>query len=352
MTNDGIEEIRSVFANDIYRDELQNLYQKQTAVRDKLRAESDNLMKSLVSELRDGNYSDPQLENLILKLYSQLKNSKGKNQYGYLKPEVKKAVDEIVSRLAENPAVKKMYSEWCELEREKYFTYISAVKKFPPLAENKVFKPIKNCVINTVLNMNRTLNSPECEIENTDNKKTSSDYFLGKKYLNENNLELAEKHFKIAAEKDDPYAMYSLAKMYLGSEIPMRKDEAVTLLEKSAELGNTSASYALGKLYLFGREIEKDTDKAKKWLGISAAAGNEYAKNLLENMDGYDRSAVRNAAVSLLNFLGKMVADDYSKSTRSRYITEHKLQNAIRRKKLALGIKDDRTAKQEVEIHQ
>lgn len=354
LTNAGIEKIRSVFANDIYRGELQNLYQKQTAVRNKLRSESDNLMKSLMGELQSGNYSDPVLENLILKLYTQLKNFKGKKQYGYLKPEVKKTVDEIVSCLAENAAIKKMYFEWCELEREKYFTYTSAVKDFPPLAENTVFKPIKNSVINTVLNMNCTLNSPEFEINDKSDKvseKTSNDYYIGKKYLNENNFELAEKHFKIAAEKDDPYAMYLLAKLYIESEIPMQKNEAVTLFEKSAMLGNSLAAYALGKLYLFGREIEKDTDKAREWLEFSLAAGNEYAKNLLENMDSYERSAVRNAAVSLLNILGKMVADDYNKNTHSKFFTESKLKNAIRRKKLAMGIKDGVTADREVKFY-
>ena len=355
LTNAGIEKIRSVFANDIYRGELQNLYQKQTAVRNKLRSESDNLMKSLMGELQSGNFSDPALENLILKLYTQLKNSKGKKQYGYLKPEVKKTVDEIVSCLAENAAIKKMYSEWCELEREKYFTYTSAIKEFPPLAKNTVFKPIKNSAINTVLNMNCTLNSPEFEINDKSNKiseKTSSDYYIGKKYLNENNFELAEKYFKISAEKDDPYAMYLLAKLYIESEIPMQKNEAVTLFEKSARLGNSLAAYALGKLYLFGREVEKDTDKARDWLEISASAGNEYAKNLLENMDGYERSAVRNVAVSLLNILGKMVADDYNKNTHSKFITESKLKNAIRRKKLAMGVKDNLTADREVKFYQ
>lgn len=566
LTNVGIEKIRSVFANDIYRDELQNLYQKQTAVRDKLRSESDMLMKSLVSELRDGNYSDPQLENLIQKLFVQLKNSKGKKQYGYLKPEVKKTVDDIVSCLAENPAIQKMYSEWCELEREKYFTYTGAVKSFPPLAENKVFKPIKNCVINTVLNMNRTLDSHECELDSADNDeitviddsepheevisesyfmKWSAEYkaardilylekdietalelfkieaqkgnvlamFEAGKILEKDNMEPSEKYYRAAldgfifvepqtekmrpfvqyrigkmynyglgtdrnfgkafewfekaaaaenkyaqyslgslyyygngveqnfekafslykksadkgnaygcyraakmlesgmgteidtelsaeyfkkaysgflliekntdsaelqyklgvmtlkgigcdadifkavdffrksAEKNNPYALYSLAKLYLGDEIPMRKDEAISLLEKSARLGNTVSSYALGKLYLFGREIEKDIDKAKEWLEISAAAGNEYAKNLLENMDRYNQSAVQSAAASLLNSLGRMLYEDYSRNTHSRYITEHKLQNAIRRKKLALGIKDDRTVDREVKIY-
>lgn len=601
LTNVGIEKIRSVFANDIYRDELQNLYQKQTTVRDKLRSESDMLMKSLVSKLRDGNYSDPQLENLIRQLFVQLKDSKGKKQYGYLKPEVKKTVDDIVSCLTENPAIQKMYSEWCELEKEKYFTYTGAVKSFPPLAENKVFKPIKNRVINTILNMNCTLDSPEYEIDAVDNdeitviddaepqeevisenyfmkwsseykaardilyikkdteaalelfkteaqkgnvlamfeagkilekdnaelsekyyraaldgfifiepdsgkmksyvqyrigkmhnyglgteqnfckafewfekaaaaaenryaqyslgslyyygngteqnfekafslyKKSadkgnaygcyraakmlesgmgteidtelSTEYFkkayqgfwamektsdsaelqyklgvmtlkgigcdadifkaaeffiksadngnvhaayrLGKIYLSDDlkNLELAEKYLKIAAAKDDPYAMYSLAKLYLGGEIPMRKDEAILLLEKSARLGNTVSSYALGKLYLFGREIERDTVKAKEWLELSAAAGNEYAKNLLENMDSYNRSAVCGAAASLLNSLGRMLYEDYCRNTHSRHITEHKLQNAIRRKKLALGINDDRAVDREVKIY-
>ena len=355
LTNEGIEKIRSAFANEIYRDELQNLYQKQTVVRDRLRSESDKLMRSLVSELQKGDISEPELEKLLLKLHEQLKNSNGKKQYGYLKPAVKKLVDEIVSCLADFPVISKMYSEWCELEREKYLAYTSAIKEFPPLAKNTVFKPIKNSAINTVLNMNCTLNSPEFEINDKSNKiseKTSSDYYIGKKYLNENNFELAEKYFKISAEKDDPYAMYLLAKLYIESEIPMQKNEAVTLFEKSARLGNSLAAYALGKLYLFGREVEKDTDKARDWLEISASAGNEYAKNLLENMDGYERSAVRNVAVSLLNILGKMVADDYNKNTHSKFITESKLKNAIRRKKLAMGVKDNLTADREVKFYQ
>ena len=39
------------------------------------------------------------------------------------------------------------------MEQQKYETYTSAVQKFPPLEENKVFKPIKNAVIRAVLEM-------------------------------------------------------------------------------------------------------------------------------------------------------------------------------------------------------
>jgi len=153
LTNKGIEKIRSAFANDIYKDELQNLYQQQTAVRDKLRSESETVMKNLLAELQNGSVENPQLEQLIMKLQSQLHNSKGKKVYGYLQPHVKETVDRIVAELAKNPVLKKMYAEWCAFEQQKYETYTSAVQKFSPLEENKVLKSIKNAVIRAVLAM-------------------------------------------------------------------------------------------------------------------------------------------------------------------------------------------------------
>ena len=168
LTKPGIEKIRSAFANDIYHDELQNLYQQQTNIRDNLRSEAESVMKNLLSELRNSSLDDPQLKQLVLKLYSQLRYSKGKKVYGYLQPNVKKTVDQIVAELAKNSALKEMYSEWCKLEQQKYETYTSAVQKFPPLEENKVFKPIKNAVIRAVLELDipetiLDLNIPDSE---------------------------------------------------------------------------------------------------------------------------------------------------------------------------------------------
>ena len=160
LTNAGIEKIRSAFANDIYKDELQNLYQQQTVVRDKLRSEAKNVMKNLLSELQNSNFENQHLEVLVLKLQSQLRDSKGKKVYGYLQPNVKKTVDEIVAELAKNPVLKKMYDEWCALEQQKFETYTSAVQKFPPLEENKAFKPIKNAVIHAVLDMQFPVSEP------------------------------------------------------------------------------------------------------------------------------------------------------------------------------------------------
>lgn len=164
LTENGIEQIKSAFANDIFHNELYQVYEKQTAVRDQLRSEADSVMKNLLSKLQNNNQFDPQLEQLIFKLQSQLRNFKGKKVYGYLQPNVKKTVDQIVAELAKNPVLKKMYDEWCALEQQKYETYTSAVQKFPPLEGNKVFKPIKNTVIRVVLDMDNLAQEPTSEM--------------------------------------------------------------------------------------------------------------------------------------------------------------------------------------------
>ncbi len=73
--------------------------------------------------------------------------------YGYLKPNVKKTVDQIVAELAKKPVMKKMYEKWCSLEQRIYEIYTSTVQKFQPLEENKVLKSIKNEVIRVVFEM-------------------------------------------------------------------------------------------------------------------------------------------------------------------------------------------------------
>lgn len=154
LTNHGIEKIRSGFANDIYADELHNLYAQQTDLRNLLKKESETLMKSLAEELTYTNCGDEELCGLMFKLQSQFKNSKGKKVYGYLKPEVKKTVDEIFEKLSQNKSIEKMYSLWCEMQQQKHDIYSSARVDFPSLMDNKEFKSVKNMIIKTVLEMN------------------------------------------------------------------------------------------------------------------------------------------------------------------------------------------------------
>ena len=153
LTNYGIEKIRSGFANDIYADELHYLYEQQTDLRNLLKKESAELMKKLAEKISQNENFDTELVNLVAKLHTQLAESKGKKVYGYLKFDVKKTVDEIFLRLADNDSIKKMYDLWCEMEQQKHDVYSSAKIDLSALTDNKEFRSVKNMIIQAVMEM-------------------------------------------------------------------------------------------------------------------------------------------------------------------------------------------------------
>lgn len=109
LTNEEINKIRSAFANDIFHDDLQSIYQEQTLSRDELKAVSKTEFESVVRKIQQSDFENPQLENLIRKLYSQLQNVKGKKVYGYLPQEVKETVNSIFSELANDDNIRQLY---------------------------------------------------------------------------------------------------------------------------------------------------------------------------------------------------------------------------------------------------
>lgn len=320
LTENGIEQIKSAFANDIFHNELYQVYEKQTAVRDRLRSEAESMMKNLMSELQKNNQSDPQLEQLILKLKSQLRNSKGKKVYGYLQPNVKKTVDQIVSELAKNPVLKKMYDEWCKLEQQKYETYTSAVQKFPPLEENKVFKPIKNAVIRAALEMDFSTHEFDSEMfsehgENLfDEIESEGDLYI--KWTAEYKsacTELYKNHdipkalelFRTEAEKGNVLALHDLGKMYRNSSLD---DESISkadeyfqkalqgflALEPTAKRLKPYMQYRIGKMFVLGLGTEQDYTKAFEWFEKSVAAGNKFAQYSLGSLYYYGSGTPQN----------------------------------------------------------
>lgn len=320
LTENGIEQIKSAFANDIFHNELYQVYEKQTTVRDQLRSEAENVMKNLLSELNNSNEFEPNLEQLVLKLQSQLRNSKGKKVYGYLQPNVKKTVDQIVAELAKNPVLKKMYEEWCALEQQKYETYTSAVQKFPPLEENKAFKPIKNAVIRAVLDMDNLAQESTSEMFAEyddgvfDEIESGRDLYIKwtaeyKSACNElyknHNIPKALELFQAEAEKGNVLAFHDLGKMYrnglLGDENIQKADEffqkalhGFLTLEPTAKRLRDYVQYRIGKMYALGFGTEQNHFKAFVWFEKSAAAGNKFAQYSLGNLYFYGNGVVQN----------------------------------------------------------
>ncbi len=287
LTNHGIEKIRSGFANDIYADELHNLYAQQTDLRNQMKKESEQLMKQLADNISQNDVDNAELIDLVAKLHEQLNSSKGKKVYGYLKADVKKTVDEIFIRLAENESIQKMYSLWCEMEQQKHDVYSSAKLQFPKLADNKEFKSVKNMIIRTVLDMNSPVVDIEIEepelTEKTDDDITDIppqiDEFDNAIYFD--NDDMAANGFSCSSKispkepDDSPKSKYYLkwsnaykeaCKLIYNKQSKLEDfQKAEQLLLNESGAGNVLAIHDLGKLYSTEKLGAKEEEKSSSF---------------------------------------------------------------------------------------
>lgn len=292
LTNEEINKIRSAFANDIFHDDLQSIYQEQTLSRDELKAVSKTEFESVVRKIQQSDFENPQLENLIRKLYSQLQNVKGKKVYGYLPQEVKETVNSIFSELANDDNIRQFYEKWCSLESLKYKTYTQKEKELPPLVDNKVFQPVRNMIIRTVLDMNYPVIDVEIEEPDPTEQFENDDFYVdispqfdeseqseNDKVTFSNNDDLTAEDFIWSGENavtvdvdDAPKSKYYLkwsssykeaCKLIYNKRSKLEDfQKAEQLLLNESGAGNVLAIQDLGKLYSTDKLGEKDEKKS------------------------------------------------------------------------------------------
>ena len=151
LTKQGIKQIKSALVRQVYKDDLLNVYQEQTAHRDQLQENALEVMESLIQKMQDGEISNPKLELLITELTERLQNYSGKKVYGYLPPATKRIVDAIVDELASDERVAEAYSLWQDMRDEVFSFYSKAKPARVPLSQQKEFKPVRNMVIREVV---------------------------------------------------------------------------------------------------------------------------------------------------------------------------------------------------------
>ena len=338
LTKAGIDKVRSVFANDIFHDDLQSIYQEQTVSRDELKAVSKNEFESIVNMIASNDHTDPQLEELIRKLYIQLQNVKGKKVYGYLPMEIKETVNKIFSELAKDENIQQLYEKWCGLERLKYKTYTQKETELPKLADNKVFQPVRNMIIRTVLNMkpfdvNTEIEGSEPNDEYIDNtpqnvlplfdeaepleeKETDESAAAIKYYIKWNDqykkackliygkdaklndFKKAEQILLSESQRGNVLAVYDLGKLYSTDKLGERNEEMSVAkytralqgflrIEPNSKKLKPYVQYRIGKMFCYGLGTEQDYQKAFEWFERSAKQKNKFAQFSLANLYYY-----------------------------------------------------------------
>lgn len=157
-------------------------------------------------------------------------------------------------------------------------------------------------------------------------------YTLGKLYLELGTDSEKEKgifYLEQAAQKEFEPAQYKLGRFYTDVTNPKHDfEKGLYYLEQSAQK-NQYAQLALGMLYVKGEGCKRDLKQAKYWLEKSAEQGNEYAENMLKNIemlkgrsDTYHlrREQIRQGRIldSTLRSLKKSLNDEYEKKMNER----------------------------------
>lgn len=147
LTTKEIETIKSNLAQEIFRQDLLQIYQKQTDIRDELREESRQRLHDLAYGINNSYLHAPEIMQMLMQLADRLAKHNGKKQYGYLDAPTKKLVDNIVLALSQEERIQEMYDKWYDLREEVIRTYTNKLPERIPLEQQKEFKPIRNAVI-------------------------------------------------------------------------------------------------------------------------------------------------------------------------------------------------------------
>ena len=319
LTKDGLAKIKSGLAKEIFRQELTELYSRQTQRRNDLTKNAGDTLKELVRQMQTKTLENEKIGELLFRLAERLKTVGGKKQYGYLKAPLKELVDEIVEEPARVPCVAEAYDLWYELREDVLRTYKDTMPERLPLSQQKEFKRIKNLVIQEAVRLGEYMG-----------------YFSPGEAKEEIRQEEKESLWA-SAERGDPFAQYRLGKILLMEKDP---NGAIRWLTASAEQGNQFAQYSLGKLFLLGKEVERNREAAVYWLTLSAEQENIYAQYFLLHLDDFQNRLMRQGVVRLFHHLGNIFLEQLPPSSQGLK-TDHKLRRKLREKNAAQGHKRD-----------
>ena len=338
LSEKGVMALRSSFAKDIFAQDLLCEYKKQTEHRDALKVQSHEVLAELIAKINGGTYDNPQVEDLLQALAKRLAVTNGKKQYGYLRKDIKGIIDNIVDELSKDERIADLYNLWYKSKESALKVYAEESPERVPLSQNKVFKFVKNLVINEAMKLNlptddieepeptepeyeptaeetESLDPPpppmdeyERTVADADKGNKWSQYraakFMLDRYGDHYDPKKAIEYLTRSAKQGYTVAKYMLGKLYLrGEDVPKQMLHALHWLESAVQDDNQYAEYLLGKTFLKGEDIERDTERAESLLRRSAEQGNKYAAYTLGKayLDGDILAQSIDEAVRLLN---------------------------------------------------
>ena len=213
--------------------------------------------------------------------------------YGYLPPEVKETVNNIFSELAKDENIRQLYEKWCSLERLKCKTYTQKEKELPVLTDNKVFQPVRNMIIRTVLDMNNLIvDAAVKEPEPTEQSENDDSTIDVPPQFDES--EQSENDKMIFSDNDD----------FTAEDFIWSDENAVTVdvdnTPKSKYYLKWSNSYKEACKLIYNKQSKlEDFQKAEQILLSESQSGNVLAIHYLGKLHSTDKLGAKDEKKSL-----------------------------------------------------
>ena len=296
LTKQGIRDIKSALASQIFQQDMISVYQQKDEYRGRLNRSAAERMNEAIARMEQGTIQSERLEQLIAELAARLRRSKGKKVYGYLSPQLKAIVDQIVDELAKDERVSTAYDLWQEMQDEAVRVYTDDLPEGLPLSRQKEFKTVRNMVVREAAKLSAqefTFEDEGMEDEPADADEPSAAWEAIRKSdpkkTRRSVYEQAERYREAKETLLDPEAGRAL------------RLDAIGELERLWDEGCIVAAHQLGKAYRDGLGVKVDADKAAEWFRRGAEAGNDYSeyalgKLLLERGDAGGAGCLARAA--------------------------------------------------------
>lgn len=252
LTKKSIDDMRAMYAKDIFKQDLMQIYTEQTATRDKLKKLSNELL----------NCQPPkEIIPTMIALGKKLESIKGKKTYGYLSKSLKQEVDLIMAQLTEQTEIKKCYQEWCVCIDKIFQAYKDEEIPAIPMVNNKEFRSIKNQIISAAIQLNEESVYIQDYMEEPIEEKME---FIKDEIQAD---DIVEQEEKWSFWNED----YKQAKklLYGTKETEKDQEQARIMLEKQAGLGNPLAMYDLGLIYTRGLGVLVNKEQANEWFRMA-----------------------------------------------------------------------------------
>ena len=238
---------------------------------------------------------------------------------------MKKTIDEIVDQMELLPVINECYQTWWEFQCQVEDFYSEKKRQRPPLSQQKEFRSIKNAVIQEVESIRMGAVTFEDASMDESTEFSALPYNCWELWMvtQDDTAPMEDRDEAAAqiiskAQSGNPFAQYLAGRLYMDGPVLIPDSVKATdwfdqaarqgvvaaqyelgmlLLSDDPEIGvpnlgllwleyaalnkNDCAAYRLGKEYLKGKAVNRNTSKAEEYLTQSADAGNQYAQYTL-----------------------------------------------------------------------